>query len=124
MGLKKIVLIVAIIGILLHNFSKFMIVACFEANRANIAKNLCVKRNETGNSCQGKCHLKKQLDNENKKSNDLSSFKISSEVQFVEKQHLVEFRLVQLSSFGFVPFNQDIQIQHHFSFFHPPQQIG
>ncbi|MDR3118137.1 MAG: hypothetical protein LBU44_01735 [Mediterranea sp.] len=27
-----------------------------------IAENLCVKRNEVNNSCQGRCHLKKQIE--------------------------------------------------------------
>jgi len=99
-----------------------MIVASFEANRAVIAKTLCVKRNEAGNTCQGKCHLKKQLDTESKKTNTLSSDKVSSETQYIEKLCPVHFNLMQISSFDFVPYNKEIQLHFYFSFFHPPQQ--
>lgn len=99
-----------------------MIVASFEANRAVIAKTLCVKRNEAGNSCLGKCHLKKQLDNESKKTNGLSSDKTSSETQFIEHVSSVHFNLIQISSFDFAPYQKGNHIQLYFSFFHPPRQ--
>lgn len=99
-----------------------MIVASFEANRAIIAKTLCVKRNIAGNSCNGKCYLKKQLDTESKKTNSLSSDKASSETQFIEKISSVHFNLIQISSFDFVPYQKDSHIQLYFSFFHPPRQ--
>jgi len=34
----------------------------FKINQDNIAKTLCVKKEIKNNTCQGKCHLKKQLD--------------------------------------------------------------
>ncbi len=42
----------------------------FKINREHIAKTLCVKKEIQNNTCQGKCHLKKQLkkaDNEERK---------------------------------------------------------
>ncbi|MCR6642587.1 MAG: hypothetical protein NVV82_27275 [Sporocytophaga sp.] len=120
--LKQLLLIAAIIGILLHNFSKFMIVASFEGNRDIIAKTLCVKKEEAGNNCQGKCYLKKQLDTESKKTSALSSDNVSSEIQFIESNFPVQFSLIQISSFDFLPYKKDSHLQFHFSFFHPPRQ--
>lgn len=37
------------------------ILAHFSVNQAEIARTICVKKNVTGNTCQGKCHLKKML---------------------------------------------------------------
>jgi len=34
----------------------------FKINQDTIAKTFCVKKEEKNNTCQGKCHLKKQLD--------------------------------------------------------------
>lgn len=34
----------------------------FKINQDTIAKTLCVKKEIENNTCQGKCHLKKQLD--------------------------------------------------------------
>lgn len=39
----------------------------FEFNRQYIAQNLCVKKEEKNNCCQGSCHLKKELDQTEKK---------------------------------------------------------
>jgi len=37
------------------------IIASFQLNQARIAKELCEKKLIAANTCQGKCHLKKQL---------------------------------------------------------------
>lgn len=99
-----------------------MIVASFEGNRDIIAKTLCVKKEVAGNNCQGKCYLKKQLDTESKKTNTLSSDKVSSEIQFIETTFPVHFNLMQISSFNFLPYKKESHLQFHFSFFHPPRQ--
>jgi hypothetical protein len=46
----------------LQPFSKIWIVVSFKFNQESIAKTLCVKKEIKNNTCQGKCHLKKQLD--------------------------------------------------------------
>lgn len=48
--------------IFLQPFSKIWIFVSFKINQENIAKTLCVKKEVKNNTCQGKCHLKKQLD--------------------------------------------------------------
>jgi hypothetical protein len=100
-----------------------MIVASFEGNRDVIAKTLCVKKDVVGNSCQGTCYLKKQLDTENEKDS-IRSDKVSSETQFIETTSPVRFNLIQLSSFDFPPYLQENHHQLHFSFFHPPRVVS
>jgi len=48
--------------IFLQPFSKIWIVVSFKINQNQIAKTLCVKKEIKNNCCQGKCHLKKQLE--------------------------------------------------------------
>jgi len=71
--LKNLFLILVVIGIVIQTMSKCIICINFQINREYIAKNLCIKKKEIKNSCKGKCHLKKQLDEEDKKESPADS---------------------------------------------------
>jgi len=60
--LKQVKIILLVLLIFLQPFSKIWIFVSFKINQENIAKTLCVKKEVKNNTCQGKCHLKKQLD--------------------------------------------------------------
>jgi hypothetical protein len=60
--LKQVTTIILALLIFLQPFSKIWIVVSFKFNQESIAKTLCVKKEIKNNTCQGKCHLKKQLD--------------------------------------------------------------
>jgi len=64
--LKKLVAIIALMGILLQTFSQVVIVAEYYANKDYIAKNLCENRDKPMMHCDGKCCLKKKLAKEAK----------------------------------------------------------
>jgi len=59
--LRQSLFILAALAILLHACSGLLAHWAFKANREYIAKELCVKRDDPGNHCQGSCHLKKKL---------------------------------------------------------------
>lgn len=59
--LRQFLFISAALAILLHACSGLLLHWGFAANRAYIAKELCVKRDDPGNHCQGACYLKKKL---------------------------------------------------------------
>ena len=48
---------------------KAIIVADYEINKSFIAENYCVNKNKPELKCHGSCHLKKQLDKEEKSRN-------------------------------------------------------
>jgi hypothetical protein len=50
----------------LASLSESVTILSFFANRSFIAQNLCEKKDQPGNHCQGCCFLKKQLGNEKK----------------------------------------------------------
>ncbi|WP_223034940.1 hypothetical protein [Hanstruepera marina] len=57
---QKITTYVLVVILLAHNINTFVIVGDFLANQEFIAKTLCIQKdNQQG--CNGKCHLKKQL---------------------------------------------------------------
>lgn len=60
--LKQVATILLALLIFLQPLSKIWIVVSFKINQDTIAKTLCVKKEIKGNTCQGKCYLKKQLD--------------------------------------------------------------
>lgn len=56
--------------IILGSHRDAFIYLSFKLNQTYIANNLCVKKDEPANSCCGKCVLKKQLDESQKKENE------------------------------------------------------
>ena len=64
--LKKLVAIIAFLGILLQTFNQVVIVAQYYAQKDYIAKNLCENRDKPTIHCEGKCCLKKKLAAESK----------------------------------------------------------
>jgi hypothetical protein len=67
--MKHLIAILLVFSFLTQNISKLIIVINFRINQEYIAKNLCEKKDEPESCCHGKCELKKQLDEEDKKEN-------------------------------------------------------
>lgn len=60
-ALKRIIVVVLAFGIFFQQASQCFILASYLANRDYVALVLCVNRNHPEKHCNGKCHLKKQL---------------------------------------------------------------
>lgn len=67
--MKHLISILLVLSFLTQNISKLIIVINFRINQEYIAKNLCEKKDEVDNCCHGKCELKKELAEEDKKEN-------------------------------------------------------
>jgi hypothetical protein len=80
--LKAIISIFLCAVFLLQPLSKLSILINYELNKASITKNFCVNKSKPKMNCNGKCHLKKQLDKEDKKEEAPTSSKEKSEIQF------------------------------------------
>lgn len=79
--MKFIISIFLLASLLTQNISKLIIVINYQVNKEYIAKNLCVNRDKPKSCCEGKCELKKQLDEEDKKENLPAGFKDKFEKQ-------------------------------------------
>jgi hypothetical protein len=66
----------------------------FKINQDKIAKTLCVKKEIKNNGCQGKCHLKKQLDkaDEEEQKQAPNSTKEKVEILFCYQQKSFNFK--------------------------------
>ena len=68
---------------LLQSAEKFFIVVNYEMNKADITKKFCENKAKPMMHCNGKCHLKKQLQKQDKKENSpANNIKDKFEVQY------------------------------------------
>lgn len=123
--MNRILFIFALTGVLLQNFSKIYTLLEFQVNREYIAKNLCVKKNEANNCCKGKCHLQKQLEEDDKKlpSSD-NSTKEKAETELVTQNYIA----LDLQAYSAVSTINTMYIHmvpetRLVSVFHPPPEI-
>jgi len=65
---KSVFSIITAIALTFGSLRECVVILSFEVNRPFIAKNLCEKRDQPGNSCQGSCQLCKQLNNDDQKA--------------------------------------------------------
>ena len=102
---------------------KLLIMVDYEINRDYISKNLCENKAKPMMHCNGKCHLHKQLAQQEKKENSLPylNFKDKFELQYFSKTAQIKFNeltLKQKPSFSYSFFIPKISTT---SIFHPPQ---
>jgi hypothetical protein len=91
--LKQATTILLALLIFLQPFSKMVILVSFKINQKEIAKTLCVKKEVQNNTCQGRCHLKKQLDKaeEQEKKQAPATQKEKVETLYCQKQTPFDF---------------------------------
>lgn len=58
---RSVLLLVLVSAVVSHCFRLSGTLVHFNLNQAEIAQTLCVKKEVKGNTCQGKCHLKKMM---------------------------------------------------------------
>jgi len=96
-------------------------VADYQMNKDFIAKNLCEKKAIKRNSCQGKCHLKKQM----AKAAETEKKSNTSEKSSLEKQILSNRLVVNHSRFEIKPILNHLTLyleNYQFSFHNVPLQ--
>lgn len=120
--MKKIVAIVAFVGILLQTLSQVVIIAEYYANKDYIAKNLCENRNNPKMHCDGKCCLRKKLAKEGKEQAPAPGNQKNESVTLFYNDTRFEITPVLALSTANHFFNRDDlrTFSFHGSVFHPP----
>ena len=115
--------IILSLSILVLSSSKSFILLNYSINKEFIAKNLCENRSEPKMHCNGKCHLKKELQKEEKKDQSpFSSVKEKMEVQLFNSECKVIAPLLCFVPLNFSEFqNENYSSLNSGSIFHPPQ---
>lgn len=120
--MTRLISILLLSGFMFQTFSKVLILADYEWNKAYISKVLCENKNKPQSHCNGKCHLKKQLAKEEKRENTpVNNLKGKSEIQlFSQKAGTVFPDHYVTGNLSFAPFQLTETISPSFPVFHPP----
>lgn len=107
---------------LLQSFTRTFIIVNYEVNKEYISKVLCENKEKKAMHCEGKCHLKKELDKEEKKEStptgsskekvEITLFNESIPVLFIHTANKV---IYPADYIAILPQNCSIAI------FHPPK---
>lgn len=120
--LKSIVSVCLILSILLQTLVGVVIIFTYEINKENITKLFCENKSKPELSCNGQCHLKKQLKKAEKEQGN-PNIKIVKEVTlFIEQSIGYNFFTHETLSNSFD--RQAFYTSNYLSFiFHPPPVI-
>lgn len=119
--MKKIVAITLLLGVLLQMLSKLVIIGDYQLNKSYIAENLCENKSKPQMHCEGKCHLKKQLEKEDKRENPVPSQNTKeNEVQFFSALESLNFATSLTGTSSYSNYFYSIATAHPGSIFHPP----
>jgi hypothetical protein len=121
--LKSFIAIFLAAAFLFQSASKLLIMADYELHKDFITKNFCENKAKPMMHCNGKCHMRKQLQKEDKKENSTSNnIREKFELQFCsvkkEKEIIPDFSEKVSLNIHYL-FNS--YCKHLLSVFHPPQ---
>jgi len=122
---KYLVVIFLSVSLLVQTFSKFIIMADYQLNRAYIAKNLCENRNKPWLHCNGKCQMMKKMRQEEKKDEDNPSRKTEAGYELYSCNPLVQivFKAPTITPCANGHIIASSPVDRTFKIFHPPQTI-
>jgi hypothetical protein len=104
--MKKTLSIILLFAISFNVFSKAILWVNYEVNKAEIARKYCENKAKPKMHCDGKCHLKKQIEKqESKEKNPISG---DAKDKF-ESHFFVEI------SYSFATQNSQLKTQHSYS---------
>jgi len=124
--LKQVTTILLALLIFLQPFSKVWIYVSFTINQDSIAKTLCVKKEIKNNTCQGKCHLKKQLDKADKEEQNQAPTTTKEKVEVLYCQNQKAFDFIKQTVFyenhSFSNYSSDFYTSSYITdIFRPPK---
>ena len=116
----RILAILLITGVLFQTFSKQLIYADYLWNKDYVSNVLCVNKAKPQSHCQGKCHLKKQLETNSKQQDSEKQSKTGIEIVSVSPSENQFSYLPGSATTYFFKFVTARVISFHESIFHPP----
>lgn len=125
---KYLTIIIILLLISLQPISKLWIVVSFQLNQKEIAKKLCVKKEVKNNTCQGKCHLKKQIneaeEQEGKQTPLPQKDKSETSYYYLISNIISTKNLYVISYKHFKPYKNNLRLSDLVAdIFHPPEII-
>ena len=121
---KSLFSLLLIVIFLLHIFSKELIYLNYYLNKDYIANTLCKNKDKPKMHCEGKCHLNKQLEQDEKnKDTPNNSIKKTVEIQLFS-EHLTDFSFnktaITINENKIIYMLPKLTLGHLLSIFRPP----
>ena len=125
--MRRLLSIILLFAFLLPQLAKVGIFISFKVNQEYIAKVLCINKDKPKMGCNGKCHLAKEL-NETENKSDNSPITITNKIEitlFIEKHKPLQFKtqVEYLEKRTFFDIKQRYTSSYIDGVFHPPQGI-
>jgi hypothetical protein len=109
------------LGLLLQNFSQAVIMMKYKINQAYIASVLCENRDKPDMHCNGKCYLRKTLQQNEQQQQNGTTGKEKYDVSYIDALQAFDFTPIA-PSYLLIVYYQDPELHTPlFSIFHPPQ---
>jgi hypothetical protein len=105
---------------------KWLILADYALNKAYIARTLCVNKNKPSMHCNGRCHLRKQLQKEENGGDQTTNNNTHRQFQevFFEMATPVLFAAIPVTTITHVTHNTALYTNSYIaSIFHPPGTV-
>ncbi|WP_295116630.1 hypothetical protein [uncultured Chitinophaga sp.] len=118
--MKYLFTIPLLISLLMQTFSREIVMVEFAVNQAFIAKVLCENKARPELQCNGKCQLKKQLTNEEKKDKEGNSAKSKYEVYFEDVVAGLNMEDYSVTTHIYTVYTPQIPTPPFYPVFHPP----
>ncbi len=114
-----------LLSFLLQLSGKFVVLLDYAINKDFIASVLCVNKDVVDSTCEGKCHLKKQLDKKDQEQqqstnpfNEIKDFELYSEFSSVINFIPSSLKLASNTVFNYM---LRVSSKHLLPVYHPPQ---
>ena len=115
----RILAILLITGVLFQTFSKQLIYADYLWNKDYVSSVLCINKAKPQSHCQGKCHLKKQLETNSKQDSEKQTKTGIEVISVSPSENGFSFQPGSATRY-FYEFLTARVTEYHQSFFHPP----
>jgi hypothetical protein len=117
---------IGLIGLLFSNvFLKSFVLLDFKIHQEVISQTICVQKDEVKNTCNGKCHLTKQLEKSDEGSEEapILPTNLQEVLLFFTQTNIFEWKHFE-NEILFVPHVSDLYgIEFKSSIFHPPPVV-
>lgn len=123
--MARFITILLLTSILLQSFSKVIIYVNYEINLDYIIRTYCVNKDNPSRHCDGKCHLTKQMQEDNKREGIPDNYqKEKLEIQWFSEDG-TDFLLKSYADhkYTYPILNVMIPVFPSLSIFHPPTEI-
>jgi len=121
---RRLLAILLLLSLCIQCFLQLGIVGWYELNTKSITQKYCVNKSKPQLHCNGKCHLRKQLDKAGSKQSKDQENKQTEWVAFILPDVFAPATATALTSIikHFAPQNF-YSFLHLYSVFHPPQVV-